>query len=228
MNQLPLSRPLTASLNAVVTASNEPPWLIFTSVPAVDRFADELDALTPSYSLKNWKGAYIGAKTAARARERGLPYTFSAKRFTAEGLLAALEEHCVPLAKLSFLFPRARVARPLLLHSLREAGAQVTLMPVYEAKALPLPDQLRQTLLAQPRAWVTLCSADTASRFHQQWSSEEWERLAPRLVSIGPSTSARIRSLGLSVECEAASHTIEGLIAALRSAALDESSRRSV
>jgi uroporphyrinogen III methyltransferase/synthase len=69
--------------------------------------------------------------------------------------------------------------------------------------------------------WITFTSASTVEHFHARFDLPKLLEKFPtaRLASIGPETSKAIRALGLKPAIEAKEHTIEGLIAALTSAA---------
>ena len=59
--------------------------------------------------------------------------------------------------------------------------------------------------------YATFASASAARFFHAATGTFE----GPRLVSIGPVTSAALRELGAEPDVEAAEHTPDGLVAAL-------------
>ncbi|MEE2645083.1 MAG: uroporphyrinogen-III synthase [Myxococcota bacterium] len=216
-----LLRPLREEIDTIARGHARP-WLLATSAPALSFFTEALiaEGISPA-ELSGWRGAYVGAKSAAAAKRLGLPAGLHGEKFSAEGLFDALIAQLGSLQGERFLFPRAKVADPKLIESLHAAGAFVHLIPLYEAHSLPVSSASRARLLDDNRRWcVTLCSAETASRFRALWREEEWVRLAPRLrfASIGPSTSTRLRALKLSVDCEAKPHSLEGLIASIEAA----------
>ena len=217
----PLRRPLREEIE-VARRGAARPWLLATSAPALRFLREALSAEGASPAeLAGWRGAYVGAKTSATAQRLGFPAGLHGEKFSAAGLFEALTAQLGSLQGERFLFPRAKVADPKLIESLHAAGAVVQLIPIYEARTLPVAAALRAQLLESKRRWcVTLCSAETASRFRALWREEEWVGLAPRLrfASIGPSTSARLRALKLSVDSEAKPHSLEGLVASIEAA----------
>ena len=72
-----------------------------------------------------------------------------------------------------------------------------------------LDDAAREAALGADVA--TFTSASSARFFHQAAGTLD----GPRLVSIGPATSAALRELGYEPDVEAADHTPDGLVAAL-------------
>jgi uroporphyrinogen III methyltransferase/synthase len=125
----------------------------------------------------------------------------------AEGLIEALAD--IPIA--SALIVRAREARDVLPDALRERGAAVEVLPVYETIAEPLAaDTLAATAAAD---WITFTSASTV-RFLAEAAGGALPQ-GPRLASIGPATSAALREHGREPDLEADPHTPDGLIDAL-------------
>ncbi len=76
----------------------------------------------------------------------------------------------------------------------------------------PDPDQVDRALRAD---YVTFTASSTAHRFAEIVGAVRAAGFAGRTVSIGPVTSATVRTLGLEVHAEADPHTIPGLIDAL-------------
>jgi uroporphyrinogen III methyltransferase/synthase len=166
-------------------------------------------------ALAKARVAAIGPGTAAALGEHGIVADIVPERFVAEGLVAALE--VVPVRRA--LIARAAQARDVLAQALRERGAEVDVLALYETVAEPLTDA---QLAAVSRAdYITFTSSSTVRFFLEAAGDERIGR--PRLVSIGPVTSAALRERGLEPHVEASRHDIEGLIDAL---VADASGRR--
>jgi uroporphyrinogen III methyltransferase / synthase len=151
--------------------------------------------------------AAIGPGTAAALRGRGIDADVIPERSTAEGLLEALAGRPARRA----LVARAREARDTLPDGLRERGAEVDVLPLYETLAEPLsPEQIDAVAGAD---YVTFTSSSTVKNLVAQTGSERLDH--PRLLSIGPVTSATLREHGLEPDVEAADHDIDGVVAAL-------------
>jgi uroporphyrinogen III methyltransferase/synthase len=69
--------------------------------------------------------------------------------------------------------------------------------------------------------WITFTSASTVQNFHVRFDLPATLQRFPNLktASIGPETSKAIRGLGLEPSVEAKTHTIDGLVKALETAA---------
>ncbi|HLH65015.1 MAG TPA: uroporphyrinogen-III C-methyltransferase [Solirubrobacteraceae bacterium] len=152
--------------------------------------------------------AAIGPGTARALREHGLVADVVPERFIAEGLLEALEGTPVRRA----LIARAAQARDVLPAALRERGAQVDVVDLYETVAEPLGDRQREALARATH--ITFTSSSTV-RFLLGSLPEGALPPQARLVSIGPVTSGALREHGLEPHVEARRHDIDGLLEAL-------------
>jgi uroporphyrinogen III methyltransferase/synthase len=137
------------------------------------------------------------------------------EEYVAEGVVAALDARARRLAGVRVLLPRAREARPLLPDALRERGAVVDVVTVYDtvpAATLPCP-----VADVEAADYVTFTSSSTARCFVNLMGADDLvTRLAAtKLASIGPVTSGTLRDLGLPVGVEAGVYTAAGLVAAL-------------
>jgi uroporphyrinogen III methyltransferase/synthase len=108
------------------------------------------------------------------------------------------------------LVARAAEARSVLPDALRERGAQVDDVALYETVAEPLTDADRAAL--ERATYVTFTSSSTV-RFLVESGARPGA--GARIVSIGPVTSATAEEHGLSVDVEAEPHDIDGLVDAL-------------
>jgi uroporphyrinogen III methyltransferase / synthase len=159
-------------------------------------------------ALANATVAAIGPGTAAELARRGITADVVPERSVAEALVEALND--VPVAGRRVLVARAAEARDLLPDSLRERGAEVDVVALYDTRAEPLSDG--QLDAAKGADYVTFTSSSTVRFFH-----EAGGRVADgtRVVSIGPVTSETARELGMRVDVEAERHDIDGLVQAL-------------
>jgi uroporphyrinogen III methyltransferase / synthase len=153
--------------------------------------------------------AAIGPGTAAALREHGLIADIVPERFVAEGLVAALSG--VPVQRA--LVARAAEARDVLVDALRERGAEVDVLALYETVAEPLGETELAAALAAD--YVTFTSSSTVRFWCEAVGAEAAARSGARLVSIGPVTSEAVRELGLEPDVEAERHDIDGLVEAL-------------
>ncbi|HEX6714834.1 MAG TPA: uroporphyrinogen-III C-methyltransferase [Thermoleophilaceae bacterium] len=158
-------------------------------------------------SLAGVEVAAIGPGTAAELARRGIRPDVVAEVSTAEGLLDALAE--IEVAGERVLLARAAEARDALPDGLRERGADVVVVPLYDTVA----EELDETQLAavERADFVTFTSSSTV-RFFMDALAGRGLPDGARVVSIGPITSATARELGLEVHAEAAQHDIDGLV----------------
>ncbi len=154
----------------------------------------------------------IGPATAERLAAHGVRADVVPERFLAEGILDALSGH--PLQGRRALVARAREARPDLVDGLRARGAAVDEVALYDTLVeRPAPEVIEAALECD---WVTFTSSSTARNWRELVGTRPLDRAdRPRVVSIGPITSAALRDLGLPVHAEAREFTIPGLVAAL-------------
>jgi uroporphyrinogen III methyltransferase/synthase len=153
--------------------------------------------------------AAIGPGTAAALRERGLIADVVPERSVAEALVEALEP--VPVQGKPVLVARAAEARDLLPDALRERGAAVDVVALYETVAEPPdPDVVEAARTAD---YLTFTSSSTVRNFVSALGGRRPD--SSRVISIGPVTSAAAREAGLEVAVEASRHDVDGLLEAL-------------
>ncbi|WP_217914526.1 uroporphyrinogen-III C-methyltransferase [Miltoncostaea marina] len=189
--------------------------VVLTSVNGVDALFARLAArggdarrLSPAATV-----VAIGPATAERLAAHGVRADVVPERFVAEGILEALA--ATELEGVRTLVARARGSRPALVEGLAARGAVVDEVELYEAVAQPAdPAALGAALGA---GHITFTASSTVRSFMALLDADGRAALAagPRVVSIGPVTSATAREEGLEVHAEAAEHTIPGLVAAL-------------
>ena len=159
-------------------------------------------------ALAGARVAAIGPGTAAALRSYGVIADVVPERFVAEGLVEALAD--VPVRRA--LVARAADARDVLVDALRERGAEVDVVALYETVAESLSEA--QLGAVADADYVTFTSSSTV-RFFFESAGELGSRLRARLISIGPVTSATLREFGREPDVEATRHDIEGLVEAL-------------
>jgi uroporphyrinogen III methyltransferase/synthase len=180
--------------------------ICFTSPNGVRLYLEGLDR--DARALAGVTLATIGPGTAAELERHGIRPDVVAERFVAEGLLEALRG--LDLRHRRALVARAAEARDALPDGLRERGAEVDVLALYDTVAEPLDDAARAGLARA--TYVTFTSSSTV-RFLLESGGRVPE--SARVVSIGPVTSATARERGLEVHVEAERHDVEGLVDAL-------------
>jgi uroporphyrinogen III methyltransferase/synthase len=155
--------------------------------------------------------AAIGPGTAAELARHGIRADVVPERSIAEALVEALEH--VPVEGRKVLVARAAEARDVLPDALRARGAHVEVATLYDTLPEPLSDDARAGI--ERSDYVTFTSSSTVKMLLGALGPGNGIPEHARVVSIGPVTSATAREHGLTVHVEAASHDIEGLVAAL-------------
>jgi uroporphyrinogen III methyltransferase/synthase len=153
--------------------------------------------------------AAIGPGTARALAERGVLADVVPERFVAEGLIEALEDEEVAGARV--LVARAAEARDVLPDALRERGAEVDVVALYETVREQPGDE--EVEAARSADYITFTSSSTVTNLTEALG-DRFPANA-RIVSIGPITSETIRAAGLEVNVEAERHDIDGLLEAL-------------
>jgi len=129
----------------------------------------------------------------------------------AEQLVAALTT--VDVEGRRALVARAAEARDLLPDALRERGAEVDVVALYDTVTEALSEDELGALSGAE--YVTFTSSSTVRNLLDALGGQKRFPAAARVVSIGPVTSRTLREHGLEVHAEAARHDVDGLVVAL-------------
>jgi uroporphyrinogen III methyltransferase/synthase len=153
--------------------------------------------------------AAIGPGTARALAEHGIAADVVPERFVAEALVEALAG--VEVEGRRVLVARAAEARDVLPDALRERGAEVDVIALYETvREDPDPEAVEA---AQAADYVTFTSSSTVRNLIEALGDRF--PADARVVSIGPITSEAARAAGLEVQVEADRHDVDGLLEAL-------------
>ncbi len=161
----------------------------------------------------------VGSATADKLLQYGLKADLIPKKFTGEGLAEALIETNVAGERI--LLPRALKAREILPKMLDQAGAAVTIAPVYQnVPPQGRKDELRERLENGTIELVTFTSSSTVDNFLTMVdasSDEELHRLMDpvTIAVIGPITADTVRKHGLKVDIQPQQYTIADMVAAI-------------
>jgi uroporphyrinogen-III synthase len=191
-------------------------WLILTSVNGVEAMWDRLTKLRlTKTSLKQLRIAAIGPATKKAIEQRGVKVDVVPKEYVAESVVRSLRRQ---VNGKRVLLVRAKVARDVIPHELRKAGAHVDVVEAYET-VVPKSSRTRlRSALANPQQRphvVTFTSSSTVRNFVALLGSRKASVEGIRLASIGPVTSSTLRELGLRVDIAAKEFTIPGLVEAI-------------
>jgi uroporphyrinogen III methyltransferase/synthase len=167
------------------------------------------DAGLDARALAGATVAAIGPGTARALAAQGITADVIPERFVAEALVEVLED--VEVEGKRVLIARAAEARDILPDALRERGASVDVVALYET-VREAPDE-QAIAAAQGADYVTFTSSSTVKNLTEALG--ERFPAAARIVSIGPVTSETVREAGLKVAVEADRHDVDGLLSAL-------------
>lgn len=153
--------------------------------------------------------AAIGPGTARALAKHGIAADIVPQRFVAEALVEALAD--IDVKGKRVLVARAAEARDVLPDALRERGAEVDVVALYETvREQPDPETIEA---AQSADYVTFTSSSTVTNLVEALGDRF--PADARIVSIGPVTSETAKAVGLKVDIEATQHDITGLVQAL-------------
>ena len=196
-------------------------WVLFTSINAVDYFFNRLfEQGKDVRDLKGPKIAAVGRVTAEALAGRGIKADLLPDEFTGDGLAETLISEGV--TGLHILIPRALKAREILPERLSDAGAEVTVAPVYQ-NVLPksssgeqLKDDLCQALEEKSVDMLTFTSSSTVKNFVTllDLNPDELQKLMSgvAIATIGPITAKTAENYGLKPDVQPAEYTIPSLV----------------
>jgi uroporphyrinogen III methyltransferase / synthase len=209
----------SAEVRGAIGAIHSYALVCLTSPNGVRLLFDALrDAGLDARALANATVAAIGPGTARALAERGIRAEVVPEHSIAESLVESLAGFDV--ARRPVLVARAAEARDVLPDALRDRGAEVDVVPLYETVAEdPDPEAVEAARAAD---YLTFTSSSTVRNFARALGDDIPQ--GARVISIGPVTSETARAAGLEVHVEARRHDPEGLVDAL----LDDAAARTV
>lgn len=212
----PLDSP---QLQKAVGEINDYDWIAFTSANGVRVFAEKASLAgrwPPAPAPDGPRLAVVGPGTEAALQQTGVQADLVAGQHQAEGLLEDLQkQHPEGFDGVRILLPLAALARPLLAEELRNKGAQVELVPLYDTlPALSNRAALQRLLKEAPPDLITLASS-SAARNLVDLSGDMGLVSCINCVAIGPVTAETARQIGLRVVLVAETSSIPGMIEAI-------------
>jgi len=167
-------------------------------------------------ALRESKIAAVGATTAEVLKSYGIQADLLPEEFTGEGLARALIEKGV--ADNRILIPRALKAREILPETLRDAGAEVVVAPVYQ-NLQPKGNEkyLRKLFTEKQIDVITFTSSSTVNNFLDMLHAGDEVELKQLLAgvtvaAIGPITAKTAQKNGLAINIQPEAYTIPALV----------------
>ncbi len=192
-------------------------WLLFTSINAIKYFFNRLfEVGMDARDLKGPRIGVVGTTTAEILASYGITADLVPEEFTGEGLAESLLAQGVKGQKI--LIPRALKAREVLPETLREAGAEVNVVPVYQnIRPEGQTELLRKEFEEKGIDVVTFTSSSTVTNFLHMLNAKDQDELARllegvKIAVIGPITAKTARKNGLEVHIQPEVYTIPALI----------------
>jgi uroporphyrinogen III methyltransferase/synthase len=198
-------------------------WLIFTSVNGVDYFLRRMEMHSLDVSeLDELRVCAIGEATALRLREASVHVDVIPEQFKAEGAFSAIESYVggrEGLNCLSFLIPRAAVARDYLPKALEEAGARVDVVPAYRTVRPHTSERGRvEAMLAGGAVdCITFTSSSTVINFARLFDTTDLSQLLKGvdIACIGDITAGTAAEYNLRTDIMPTEYTILALTRAI-------------
>ena len=187
-------------------------WVIFTSVNAVEYFYCQLrENGKDARSLGNAHICAVGQKTVAALDQIGILADYVPSQYRGVVLAAELEG----VAGQKILLPRASIAADDLPNGLRDRGAIVDTIPIYETvKAGAEGREALEADLHNGRIdMVTFTSSSTVTNFLEMFGSPPSTALLDQvhIAVIGPSTEATVKAHGFTADIVAQQASVESL-----------------
>jgi uroporphyrinogen III methyltransferase/synthase len=192
-------------------------WLVLTSGNAVRYFFQRLDELgLDARALACCRICAVGPKTADEIRSFGIKPDLVPADYKAEGVVEEFSR--LDMQGSRVLFPRADKARDIIPRELKRMGAHVD-SPVAYRNIFPerLPPETLFALEKRSVDCITFTSSSTVQNLAAMLGEELMLDMLKgvAVASIGPITSKSCRDLGLRVDIEPQSHTLDDLAEAL-------------
>jgi uroporphyrinogen III methyltransferase/synthase len=213
--------PTDERVRSAIRNLNRTALLIFASANAVDIFFQMLfESGSDVRALHNSKLCAIGQETADSLGSYGLRPELVTSEYTAEGLANALEGW--EMQGMRVVVPRAEVARDALPSLLANRGAEVEVLPVYQAVCPPdAGPALMRLFEGEGVDVITFTSSSTVHNFVRAFPEDRLPAILgdAEIACMGPVTADTARKLGLQVSIVAREYTTHGLVQAISESA---------
>jgi uroporphyrinogen III methyltransferase/synthase len=192
-------------------------WILFTSLNGVKYFFERL--YSKGMDARDLKGpdiAAVGKSTADLLLKYGVNADLIPSTFTGEGLAESLLDQGVEGRNI--LIPRALQGREILPETLRGAGAQVTITPVYQNCRVEGDKETLRTEFEEGKVdMITFTSSSTVRNFLSMIDAETQDELQSilagvKIAAIGPITAKTVTDNGLEVDVQPEEYTISDMV----------------
>lgn len=202
-----------SKFDSVVAHPEKIDYIIFTSVHSVEMFSKRCRELGAIINYNQTKVVAVGNKTSSYCHKNNINVNIIPDKFSAEGVIEALSKYNL---KNKFVFiPRSAIGREELPMGLKELGAIIKSVPVYNV-AIPSGDNVKRSLQQLDSTKVDLfvfTSPSTFENFLQIANVKNPFQYFGRfdVAAIGPTTKEAIESKKVKVKILPDEFTINGL-----------------
>jgi uroporphyrinogen-III synthase len=202
-------------------------YVIFMSVNGVRYLFSAAESLGLRSQLKEFLGktvtVAVGPRTAEELKTNQIHVSLIPAKYSSEGITQSL--HQVDISGKVIGIPRTSGATPTLAEKLREMGAKVQEIHVYESR-LPVGENLKSKFLQDLTSGKihaiifssSLCVKNLFQMFKEQISMEKLRDVMNSkltVVAIGPVTADTLHEMGLKVDVMPDKHVFEEALTAL-------------
>jgi uroporphyrinogen-III synthase/AcrR family transcriptional regulator len=189
-------------------------FIVFTSVHAVKMFNIRCNELNVKMKFSKTKVVSVGTKTSFVCGKLNIPVHIVPKKFSAEGVVEELSKYNLK-NKVVFI-PRSAIGREELPHGLKDLGAIIKSVPVYNV-SLPTKENIKpfveELKKNQPDLFI-FTSPSTFENFLQIEKVSNPVNYFSKfdVAAIGPTTRLSIEKKKVAVNIMPDEYTINGLI----------------
>ena len=205
--------------NVDVPSLDKYDWVIFTSVNAVEIFCERLrENGTDARAFGTSKICAVGPKTVDALNRIGIQPNFVPTHSRGSAIAAEIED----VNGKKILLPRAKIATADLPDGLRERGAHVDDVPLYDTIKVASDgdtgrDEIEADLLNGRIDIVTFTSSSTVTNFLEMFPAHTPDVLLAdvQIAVIGPTTQKTAMEYGVQVDIVAKEASVESLAVAI-------------
>jgi uroporphyrinogen III methyltransferase/synthase len=202
-----------SKFDSVVAHPDRIDFIILTSVHAVQMFSKRIQEIGAIINYSQTKVVAVGTKTSAYCHKNNINVNIIPEKFSSEGVIEALSKYNLK-NKVVFI-PRSAIGREELPMGLKELGAIIKSVPVYNV-AIPSGENLKPSLQLLETSNVDLfifTSPSTFENFLQIANIKNPFQYFSKfdVAAIGPTTKEAIESKKVKVRILPDEYTINGL-----------------
>jgi uroporphyrinogen III methyltransferase/synthase len=193
-------------------------WLVFTSRPGVEYFIDGLwQRGYDNRCLHRFKIAAIGPGTSKALTERGLKPDLVPDVSLGGELARELVRRLDNPQNTTVIRVRGDLSDDVIDNTVTELGVELVQVTVYQTITPIWEPHWIKVVKENPPDYITFTSGSTVHGFVKILGRDDAVRVATqsKVISIGPSTTAAARELGIKVDAEAKKHNMDGVIEVL-------------